>query len=137
MTAAPAVDRRRHARSDWLLALAVLGAAALVRLLMAEGTPLLLTALPEAHQARLAEQMAQMGLVDRATMAAVVEDFLAGLEAAVLEGGHQGDEEGNAAGALDVAAAQVHGLGHDVLLCQERSEANLVLYGLEIFEGAI
>lgn len=40
MTAAPAVDRRRHARSDWLLALAVLGAAALVRLLMAAVIPL-------------------------------------------------------------------------------------------------
>lgn len=59
-------------------------AAIIVRLLMAEGTPLPLTALPEAHQARLAEQMAQMGLVDRATMAAVVEDFLAALDAAGL-----------------------------------------------------
>lgn len=59
-------------------------AAIIVRLLLAEGASLPLSALPEAHQARLAEQMAQMGLVDRATMAAVVEDFLAALDAAGL-----------------------------------------------------
>lgn len=59
-------------------------AAIIVRLLLAEGSPLPLTALPESHQARLAEQMAQMGLVDRATMSAVVEDFLAALDAAGL-----------------------------------------------------
>lgn len=59
-------------------------AAIIVRLLLQEGAPLPLSALPEGHQTRLAEQMAVMGLVDRATMAAVVEDFLAALDAAGL-----------------------------------------------------
>lgn len=59
-------------------------AAIIVRLLLSEGASLPLSALPEGHQARLAEQMARMGLVDRATMAAVVEEFLAALDAAGL-----------------------------------------------------
>lgn len=59
-------------------------AAVIVRLMLAEGVALPLTALPEAHQARLAEQMATMGLVDRGTLVAVVEDFIAALEAAGL-----------------------------------------------------
>lgn len=59
-------------------------AAIIVRLLLAEGGPLPLNSLPEAHQARLAEQMAQMGLVDRATMQAVVDEFLTALDAAGL-----------------------------------------------------
>ncbi|WP_235933305.1 FliG C-terminal domain-containing protein [Paragemmobacter ruber] len=59
-------------------------AAIIVRLLLAEGTPLPLTSLPEHHQTRLAEQMARMGLVDRATLAAVVDDFLAALDATGL-----------------------------------------------------
>lgn len=75
-------------------------AAVVVRLLLAEGAAPPLSALPEHHQAALAEQIGQMGLVDRATMAAVVEEFLtlldhagiafpAGIEAALgLMDGH-------------------------------------------------
>ncbi len=59
-------------------------AAIIVRLLLAEGTALPLSNLPEHHQTRLAEQMASMGLVDRATVAAVVNDFLAALDATGL-----------------------------------------------------
>lgn len=59
-------------------------AAIIVRLLLAEGTPLPLSGLPEHHQTRLAEQMARMGLVDRATLAAVVDDFLTALDATGL-----------------------------------------------------
>lgn len=59
-------------------------AAIIVRLLLAEGVALPLVSLPEQHQTRLAEQMARMGLVDRATLAAVVEDFLAALDATGL-----------------------------------------------------
>ena len=59
-------------------------AAIIVRLMLAEGAPLPLSALPEQHQTRLAEQMAQMGLVDRATLADVVGDFLTALDATGL-----------------------------------------------------
>jgi flagellar motor switch protein FliG len=59
-------------------------AAIIVRLLLAEGAPLPLANLPEHHQTRLAEQMARMGLVDRATLAAVVDDFLTALDATGL-----------------------------------------------------
>jgi flagellar motor switch protein FliG len=59
-------------------------AAVIVRLLLAEGAPIPLSALPEHMQAALAEQMGQMRLVDRATLAAVVGEFLDQLEAVGL-----------------------------------------------------
>lgn len=59
-------------------------AAVVVRLLIAEGAAPPLVALPEHHQAALAEQIGQMRLVDRATMVAVVDEFLTMLEQAGL-----------------------------------------------------
>ncbi len=58
--------------------------AIIVRLLLAEGISLPLADLPEQHQTRLAEQMARMGLVDRATLTATIEEFCAALEATGL-----------------------------------------------------
>jgi flagellar motor switch protein FliG len=55
-------------------------AAVIVRLLLAEGSPLPLSSLPEHMQAALAEQIGRMRLVDRATLRAVVEEFLNELE---------------------------------------------------------
>lgn len=55
-------------------------AAIIVRLLLAEGARLPLSALPDHLQAALAEQMGQMRLIDRATLAAVVEEFTAMLD---------------------------------------------------------
>ena len=51
-------------------------AAIIVRLLLAEGAPLKISGLPDDIQTALAEQMSQMRRVDRATLRAVVEDFL-------------------------------------------------------------
>lgn len=67
-------------------------AAIIVRLLLAEGAPLPLAALPEHMQAALTEQMATMRLVDRATMQAVVEEFVTQLESVGLSfpGGLEG-----------------------------------------------
>lgn len=55
-------------------------AAVIVRLLMAEGSPLPIASLPEHMQAALAEQMGQMRLVDRTTLGAVVAEFMGELE---------------------------------------------------------
>ncbi len=55
-------------------------AAIIVRLLLAEGSRLPLSSLPDHLQAALAEQMGQMRLVDRATLSAVVDEFVALLE---------------------------------------------------------
>ncbi len=55
-------------------------AAVIVRLLMAEGTPMQISGLPEHMQAALAEQMGQMRLVDRTTLAAIVAEFMDELE---------------------------------------------------------
>ena len=55
-------------------------AAVIVRLLLAEGSPLPLASLPEHMQAALAEQIGRMRLVDRVTLAAVVAEFLNELE---------------------------------------------------------
>ncbi|MCU0899806.1 MAG: flagellar motor switch protein FliG [Cypionkella sp.] len=55
-------------------------AAIIVRLMLAEGTTVPLAALPEHMQAALTEQIGQMRLVDRATLSAVVEEFLSELE---------------------------------------------------------
>lgn len=59
-------------------------AAIIVRLILAEGATLPLSSLPEHMQAALAEQMGQMRLVDRATLAGVVEEFVAELESVGL-----------------------------------------------------
>lgn len=59
-------------------------AAVVVRYLLAEGTALQLTQLPETVQAALAEQMGAMRLVDRQTLDAVVDEFLSELEAVGL-----------------------------------------------------
>lgn len=55
-------------------------AAIIVRLILAEGQKLPISSLPEHMQAALAEQMGQMRLVDRATLATVVQEFLGQLE---------------------------------------------------------
>ena len=55
-------------------------AAVIVRLLMAEGAALPLSALPEHMQTALTEQMGRMHLVDRVTLGAVVEEFVTELE---------------------------------------------------------
>ncbi|MES2968559.1 MAG: FliG C-terminal domain-containing protein [Pseudomonadota bacterium] len=59
-------------------------AAIIVRLLLAEGSPLPLSSLPEHMQASLTEQMAQMRLVKRTTLSAVVDEFLEQLDEAGL-----------------------------------------------------
>lgn len=55
-------------------------AAVIVRFLLSEGAALPLAKLPEHMQAALTEQIGQMRLVDRTTLAQVVEDFLNELE---------------------------------------------------------
>jgi flagellar motor switch protein FliG len=55
-------------------------AAVIVRLLLAEGGSLPLSSLPEHLQAALTEQIGQMRLVDRSTLAAVVTEFVEELE---------------------------------------------------------
>jgi flagellar motor switch protein FliG len=55
-------------------------AAIIVRLLLAEGTTVPLSLLPEQMQASLTEQMGQMRLVDRSTLQSVVQEFLSELE---------------------------------------------------------
>jgi flagellar motor switch protein FliG len=67
-------------------------AAIIVRLLLAEGTPLPLFTLPEHMQAALAEQIGQMRLVGRVTLDSVVAEFLGELDAVGLSfpGGIEG-----------------------------------------------
>ncbi|QCO54490.1 flagellar motor switch protein FliG [Pseudorhodobacter turbinis] len=55
-------------------------AAVIVRLLVAQDTPIILSSLPEHTQAALTEQMGKMRLVDRGTLNAVVAEFVAELE---------------------------------------------------------
>lgn len=55
-------------------------AAIIVRLLLAEGVKLPLADLPEALQGELAQQMATMRFVDRATLRAVVNEFVSEIE---------------------------------------------------------
>ncbi|MFD1912007.1 flagellar motor switch protein FliG [Halodurantibacterium flavum] len=57
-------------------------AAVIVRLLLAEGAPLPLLALPEDLQADLTQELSRLRLVDRDTMNQVVEEFAAELEGA-------------------------------------------------------
>jgi hypothetical protein len=69
-------------------------AAVIVRLLLAEGSPLPLSSLPEHMQAALTEQIGRMRLVDRTTLGAVVEEFLNELEQVGLSfpGGIEGPD---------------------------------------------
>ena len=55
-------------------------AAVIVRFLLAEGTNLPLSKLPEHIQASLTEQMGQMRMIDRRTLSAVVDEFMTELE---------------------------------------------------------
>ncbi|WP_151719300.1 flagellar motor switch protein FliG [Gemmobacter serpentinus] len=55
-------------------------AAIIVRLMLAEGSPLPLSSLPDAMQAELAQQIGEMRLVDRGTVEGVVTEFLSELE---------------------------------------------------------
>lgn len=59
-------------------------AAIIVRLLLNEGTDIPLEELPDDLQASLTQQMGQMGLVDRVTLASVVEEFAEALESVGL-----------------------------------------------------
>ncbi len=67
-------------------------AAVIVRCMLSGGTSLPIATLPEHMQAALAEQMAQMRLIDRVTLDEVVSEFLAELEAVGLSfpGGIEG-----------------------------------------------
>ena len=55
-------------------------AAIIVRLLLSEGAPIQLSALPEEMQTALAQQMGQMRRVSRVTLRAVVEEFMSELD---------------------------------------------------------
>jgi len=55
-------------------------AAIIVRLLLAEGSPIKLSSLPDDMQAALAKQMGEMRRVDRQTLQSVVLEFLAELD---------------------------------------------------------
>lgn len=67
-------------------------AAVVVRLLIAEGASLPLSELPDALQAELTAQMAQMRYIDRATLRAVIEEFATELDSIGLSfpGGLEG-----------------------------------------------
>jgi len=70
--ARPALAPRRLSRKQ--------KAAIIVRLLLAEGVKLSLADLPEALQEELAEQMARMRFVDRATLKSVIDEFVTEIE---------------------------------------------------------
>lgn len=55
-------------------------AAIIVRLLLAEGSPLKITSLPEDMQTALAAQMGKMRRVDRTTLQEVIDEFVSELE---------------------------------------------------------
>jgi flagellar motor switch protein FliG len=55
-------------------------AAVIVRLMLAKGSPITLSSLPEHIQASLAEQMSKMRLIDRRTLDHVVAEFVTELE---------------------------------------------------------
>ncbi|MFC7703302.1 flagellar motor switch protein FliG [Plastorhodobacter daqingensis] len=59
-------------------------AAVIVRLLLAEGAPLPLQALPEELQAELTRQLTELRLIDRDTLSAVIEEFSAELDSVGL-----------------------------------------------------
>lgn len=76
-------------------------AAVIVRLMVAQGEQVPLAALSEDHQAELTAAMAGMRPVDRATLRAVVEEFLGELEQVGLS------FPGGLEGALDVLEGQI------------------------------
>lgn len=78
-------------------------AAVIVRLMLAEGSPLPLSALPDAMQADLAQQIGQMRLVDRQTLQEVVAEFLGELEQVGLS------FPGGLDGALDMMDGHISG----------------------------
>jgi flagellar motor switch protein FliG len=73
----------------------------IVRLLIAQGEQVPLSALSEDHQADLTEAMGRMRSIDRATLRAVVEEFLAELESVGLS------FPGGIEGALDVLEGHI------------------------------
>ena len=79
-------------------------AAVIVRLMLAEGADLKLSSLPVEAQARLAQDMASMDLIDRDTRDAVVDEFCDRLESVGLA------FPGTIDGALDILGAH---LSHD------------------------
>ena len=82
-------------------------AAVIVRLLLAEGTPLQISTLPEHMQAALAEQMANMRMIDRDTLGSVVDEFVTALEQVGLASNQLELELTEAAAMHDPAAAVV------------------------------
>jgi flagellar motor switch protein FliG len=93
-------------------------AAIIVRLMLAEGSPLPLSSLPEAMQTELAQQIGEMRLVDRGTVAAVVAEFLEELEQVGLSfpGGLEGAlslMDGHISGAAAARLRRMVGLRPD------------------------
>lgn len=78
-------------------------AAVIVRLLVSEGAPVPVSALPEHLQTALTEQIGAMRSIDRETLSAVVEEFLAELEQLGLA------FPGGIAGALDMLDGHISG----------------------------
>lgn len=76
-------------------------AAVIVRLLIAQGEQVPLAALSDDHQADLTEAMGRMRTIDRATLRAVVEEFLAELESVGMS------FPGGIEGALDVLEGHI------------------------------
>ena len=76
-------------------------AAIVVRLLLNEGADIPLEDLPESLQAKLTQQMGSMGLVDRATLGAVVHEFAEALDGVGLS------FAGGMAGALSVLDGKI------------------------------
>lgn len=76
-------------------------AAVIVRLMLAEGAQMPLDALPDHLQAALTEQMGRMGLVDRATLDAIVTEFAETLESVGLS------FPGGIDGALNLLGGQI------------------------------
>lgn len=76
-------------------------AAVMVRLLMAEGAAVPLTALPETMQEALTESLAAMRLIDRVTLRAVIEEFLQEMEGIGLS------FPGGLEAALDLLSGQI------------------------------
>jgi flagellar motor switch protein FliG len=94
-------------------------AAIVVRLLINEGADIPLEDLPEELQAKLTHQMGAMRMVDRTTLASVVEEFTSELESIGLA------FKGGIAGALDVLEGKISKQTADRL----RKEAGVRKYG--------
>ncbi len=76
-------------------------AAVVVRLLLNEGADIPLEELPDALQERLTQQMGRMGLVDRATLGSVAQEFAEALDSVGLSFPH------GLAGALDTMTGKI------------------------------